>query len=191
MRHFLRTRPYLGPFALVAAGCSSPAPATGPVAADRPEFANAQMILVSSPAFSPGGPIARGYSAYGRNEMPPLNWSALPAGTRSLALIVEDPDAPSAQPFVHWTAWNIAPAARGLPEGLAGAVQGANGTGKPGWYGPHPPDAKPHHYHFQLFALDAGLSLPAGAGRDQLLAAMRSHVLGKGRLVGTFVKPKA
>lgn len=175
---------------LGAAACSSAAPAAGTLASDRPEMAKAQMILVSSPAFSAGGPIPRAYSAYGRNEVPPLSWSALPPGTHSLVLIVEDPDAPSPQPFVHWTAWNIAPAARGLPAGLAGSVEGANGTGKAGWYGPHPPDAKPHHYHFQVFALDTSLNLPATAGRDQLVTAMRGHVLGKGRLVGTFTKPK-
>ena len=177
--------------ALLAAACSSQASAGGTLASDRPEMAKAQMMLVSSPAFSPGGPIARTYSAYGTNELPPLSWSALPAGTQSLAIIVEDPDAPTPQPFVHWTAWNIAPASHGLPQGLAGAVQGTNGTAKTGWWGPHPPDPKPHHYHFQLFALDTKLNLPPSAGRDQLLAAMRGHVIGKGRLVGTFVKPKA
>jgi Raf kinase inhibitor-like YbhB/YbcL family protein len=185
----LAMRSRLAALALLA-GCSAAAPAAGPLAVDRADMAKAQMILLSSPAFSPGGPIARNYSAYGRNEMPPLTWSALPAGTRSLALIVEDPDAPSAQPFVHWTAWNIAPAARGLPQGLAGAVQGTNGTGKVGWHGPHPSDAKPHHYHFELFALDTNLDLPATTGRDALLAAMRGHVMGKGRLAGTFTKPK-
>jgi Raf kinase inhibitor-like YbhB/YbcL family protein len=176
--------------ALALLACSSAAPAAGTLAADRPETAQAQMMLVSSPAFSPGGPIALGYSAYGKNDIPPLSWSALPAGTQSLALIVEDPDASTPQPFVHWTAWNISPTARGVPDGLAGAVQGANGAGKPGWRGPHPSDAKPHHYHFQLFALDRKLALPATAGRDELLAAMKGHVIGKGRLVGTFTKPK-
>jgi Raf kinase inhibitor-like YbhB/YbcL family protein len=181
----------VAPFAaLLLLACSSKAPAAGTLAGDRPEMAKAQMMLVSSPAFSPGGPIALGYSAYGKNQMPPLSWSALPAGTQSLALIVEDPDASSAQPFVHWAAWNIAPAAHGLPEGLAGAVQGRNGKGADGWWGPHPSDGKLHHYHFQLFALDRKLELPATAGRDELLAAMRGHVLGKGRLLGTFAKPK-
>jgi Raf kinase inhibitor-like YbhB/YbcL family protein len=170
--------------------CSSAAPAAGTLASDRPEMAKAEMMLVSSPAFSPGGPIGRGYSAYGKNETPPLSWSALPPGTRSLALIVEDPDAHSPEPFVHWTAWNIAPTAHGLPEGLGGAAQGRNGTGKDGWFGPHPPDAKAHRYYFQLFALDAKLDLPPSAGRDELLAAMKGHVIGKGRLLGTFKKPK-
>ncbi|MBV9929871.1 MAG: YbhB/YbcL family Raf kinase inhibitor-like protein [Alphaproteobacteria bacterium] len=177
-------------FALLAAACSSSAPAAGTLVADRPEMAKAQMLLVSSPAMSPGAPIALGYSAYGRNELPPLSWSALPAGTQSLAIVVEDPDASSAQPFVHWTAWNIAPSAHGLPEGLAGAVQGRNGKGTNGWWGPHPSDGKLHHYHFQLFALDTKLAVPAAAGREALAEAMAGHVLGKGKLVGTFIKPK-
>jgi Raf kinase inhibitor-like YbhB/YbcL family protein len=177
-------------FALLAAACSSSAPAAGTLAAERPEMAKAQMMLVSSPALSPGAPIPLAYSAYGRNQPLPLSWSALPAGTQGLALIVEDPDASTPQPFVHWTAWNIAPAARGLPDGLAGAVQGKNGKGAEGWWGPHPSDGKLHHYHFQMFALDTKLALPPSAGRDELLAAMKGHVLGKGRLLGTFVKPK-
>jgi Raf kinase inhibitor-like YbhB/YbcL family protein len=188
----LSSRTGLAPLALLAAAaCSSAAPAAGTLAADRPEMAKAQMMLVSSPAFSPGGTIARGYSAYGNNTMPPLSWSALPAGTKSLALIVEDPDASTPQPFVHWAAWNIAPAARALTDGLVGAVQGRNGKGAEGWWGPHPSDGKLHHYYFQLFALDTKLSLPASAGRDELVAAMKGHVLGKGRLLGTFTKPKA
>jgi Raf kinase inhibitor-like YbhB/YbcL family protein len=189
MRSFRPNHPRLA-LLLLAAGCSSAAPAAGTLAADRPEMAKAQMMLVSSPAFSPGGPIALSYSAYGKNQLPPLSWSALPAGTVSLALIVEDPDASGPQPFVHWTAWNIAPAARGIPEGLAAAVQGQNGKGAGGWWGPHPSDGKLHHYHFELFALDAKLGLPASAGRDELVAAMKGHVLGKGQLVGTFAKPK-
>jgi len=186
----MRLKPFtFAAFLLLAAGCSSSAPAAGTLASDRPDMAKAQMVLVSSPALSPGGPIALAYSAYGKNQLPPLSWSALPAGTQSLAVIVEDPDASTPQPFVHWTAWNIAPTAHGLPDGLAGAVQGHNGKGAEGWWGPHPSDGKLHHYHFQLFALDARLSLPPTAGRDELVAAMKGHVLGKGRLLATFTKP--
>jgi Raf kinase inhibitor-like YbhB/YbcL family protein len=190
MTAIVSIRAGLAPLALLAAACSAPAPAAGTLAADRAEMARAQMMLVTSPAFSPGGPIALGYSAYGRNQPPPLSWSALPAGTQSLALIVEDPDASTPQPFVHWTAWNIPAASHGIEEGLARAVQGKNGKGSAGWWGPHPSDGKLHHYHFQLFALDTNLTLPAGAGRDELVEAMKGHVLGKGRLVGTFIKPK-
>jgi Raf kinase inhibitor-like YbhB/YbcL family protein len=90
---------------------------------------------------------------------------------------------------VHWLAWNIDPAARGLDGngGIAGA-QGRNSRGGTGWFGPHPPAGAAHPYHFELFALDRKLDLAAGADRAALLGAMRGHVLGKGELVGMFAK---
>ncbi|MDB5691383.1 MAG: YbhB/YbcL family Raf kinase inhibitor-like protein [Alphaproteobacteria bacterium] len=185
MRHWL---PLLS---LVAVACSSQAPAAGSLAIDRPETKTDQLLIVSSPAFAHGGPIPARYSAYGANEMPPLAWSALPSGTRSLALLVEDPDAQAPQPFVHWVVWNLVPAAGGLPQAFAAVAQGKNGAGRAGWSGPHPPDTRPHHYHFELFALDTRLDLPADTDRDRLAAAMSGHVVGKGQLVGVFVKPKA
>src|SRR3569623_3132091 len=162
--------------ALLAACCSSQAPAAGTVAIDRPELKRDQMLIVSSAAFGHGGAIPGRYSAYGAGEIPPLAWSALPSGTKSLALLVEDPDASTPQPFVHWVAWNLNPSAGAIPQALTGATQGKNGAGQPGWRGPHPPDTKPHHYHFELFALDAPLNLPAATDRDQLVAAMMVHV---------------
>ncbi|HEY0412936.1 MAG TPA: YbhB/YbcL family Raf kinase inhibitor-like protein [Allosphingosinicella sp.] len=168
------------------AGAANPA-----LAADRPETKTSATLALSSPAFGSGGPIPLAFSAYGQGSSPALSWSALPPGTRSLALMVEDPDAVSARPFVHWLAWNIAAGSRGLAQGSvpAGVVQGRNGRGGAGWFGPHPPAGAAHHYHFQLFALDTALALPAGADREQLLAAMKGHVLAKGDLVGLFKKP--
>jgi Raf kinase inhibitor-like YbhB/YbcL family protein len=174
---------------ILAAACSSGAPASGTLAADRAETKTDQLLIVSSAAFGHGGVIPLRYSAYAAGEMPPLAWSALPSGTRSLALLVEDPDASTPQPFVHWVVWNLVPAAGGIPRALAGAAQGRNGAGQPGWRGPHPPDAKPHHYHFELFALDRKLDLPVTADRDALVAAMQGHVIGKGQIVGLFTKP--
>jgi Raf kinase inhibitor-like YbhB/YbcL family protein len=177
----------------LAAACSGQAAARDPaLAVDRAETQASAHLAVSSPAIGAGGPIPRPFSAYGEGVSPPLSWSALPAGTESLALIVEDPDAASARPFVHWLAWNIGAGSRGLPRGglPAGIVQGTNGRGATAWFGPHPSDGKPHHYHFQLFALDRMLDLPAGADRERLLAAMKGHVLAKGDLVGIFTKPK-
>lgn len=180
---------------LLLLACSNPgkADARDPsLAVERPETKATTPLLITSPAFGPGGAIPPVHSAYGKGVSPPLSWSALPPGTRSLALMVEDPDAGSAKPFVHWLAWNIPPGGRGLTEGAvpAAAVQGKNGRGAGGWFGPHPSDGRPHHYHFQLFALDTALALPAGADREQLLAAMKGHVLAKGDLVGLFTKPK-
>jgi Raf kinase inhibitor-like YbhB/YbcL family protein len=175
----------------LAAACSSGAPAAGTLAIDRPETKTDQLLIVSSAAFGHGGAIPGRYSAYGAGDMPPIAWSALPSGTKSLALLVEDPDAPRPQPFVHWVAWNLVPAAGALPAALSGAVQGRNGRQLQGWFGPHPSDGKPHHYHFELFALDRPLDLPAGTDRDGLVAAMQGHVVGKGQIVGIFTKPGA
>jgi Raf kinase inhibitor-like YbhB/YbcL family protein len=175
---------------LIAAACSSSAPAAGTLAVDRPETKTDQLLVVTSPAFGHGGSIPLRYSAYGANEVAPLAWSALPSGSRSLALIVEDPDASTPQPFVHWVVWDLPPGPGAIPQALSGAAQGKNGAGNNAWRGPHPPDAKPHHYHFELFALDRELDLPATTGRDELVAAMSGHVVGKGQIVGVFTKPK-
>jgi Raf kinase inhibitor-like YbhB/YbcL family protein len=159
------------------------------LARDRPETQAAATLAVSSPAFAAGGAIPLRYTAYGEGVSPPLTWSRLPDGTKSLALMLEDPDATSHRPFVHWLLWNIDPAAGGIAEGAlpAGAVQGRNHRGRAGYFGPRPPGGR-HHYHFQLFALDRPLPLPAGADRESLLAAMKGHVLAKGDLVGLFAR---
>src|SRR5687767_1195680 len=163
------------------------------LAAERPETRATATIAVTSPAFAAGAPIPLRHSAYGDGVSPALSWTGLPTGTRSLALMMEDPDATSARPFVHWLAWNIDPAAGSLPEGVApnapGLVQGRNNRRSIGYFGPRPPGSRPHHYHFQLFALDAPLGLAGGADREALLAAMNGHVLAKGDLVGLFGKP--
>jgi Raf kinase inhibitor-like YbhB/YbcL family protein len=111
-------------------------------------------------------------------------------------VITEDPDAKPITPFVHWVAWNIPADRTSLPEGLQeqprltqpeGVLQGRTSRGSVGYFGPKPPVGDPpHHYHFQVFALDAKLDVPAGADRDQLLAAMQGHVLAAGELVGTY-----
>ncbi|MGK5023388.1 YbhB/YbcL family Raf kinase inhibitor-like protein [Janthinobacterium sp. RB2R34] len=138
--------------------------------------------------------LAAKYSEYADGVSPPLSWSTV-AGAKSYAIIMEDPDAPQ-KPFVHWLAWNIPSTVTSLPEGLQeqprltepeGVLQGRTTRGSIGYYGPRPPVGDPaHHYHFQVFALDAVLSLPFGADRDQLLQAMQGHVLAKGELVGRY-----
>lgn len=128
---------------------------------------------------------------------PALAWDPAPAAV-SYVLLVEDPDAAEPKPFVHWLAWNVPATVTHLPEGLHtlprllqpdGMMQGRNSRGSVGWTGPRPPvgDA-PHRYHFQLFALDTTLSLPVGADREAVLAAMRGHVIGRGVLVGRYAQ---
>ena len=164
------------------------------LASARVETLTDATFSFSSPAFAANGLIPLRHSAYGDGVSPALSWSGLPAATRSLVLMVEDPDATSARPYVHWLAWNIDPLEGTLPEGLApdapGLVQGRNNRRSNGYFGPRPPGSRPHRYHFQLFALDDALALPAGADREALLAAMNGHVLAKADLVGLFGKPQ-
>ena len=171
-----------------------------PVTFDRPETADAPAsIVVRSPAFSDGGTIPDRYADYGGKVSPSLEWGGVPQGAKSLALIVDDPDAPRPTPFVHWVLYNVPPATMRLPENIpnaarldapAGAVQGKNDAGSTGYFGPRPPPGGPHHYHFQVFALDNAPALDPGATKDKLVGAMKGHVLAKGQLVGTYQKPK-
>jgi Raf kinase inhibitor-like YbhB/YbcL family protein len=165
-----------------------------PLALVRPEAKGGGKLAVSSSAFSGGSALAAKYSEYADGVSPPLSWPAV-RGAQSYAIIMEDPDAPQ-KPFVHWLAWNIPAGVTSLPEGLQeqprltepeGVLQGRNTRGSLGYYGPRPPvgDA-PHHYHFQVFALDTVLSLPFGSDRDQLLKAIQGHVLAKGEVMGRY-----
>ena len=150
-------------------------------------------FTLTSAAFGPGGRIPVRYTADGDGISPPLAWSNLPEGTKSLALLVEDPDAPSLQPFVHAIVWGIDPTMGELPEG---AIMGDEATaGEPGrnsylrhgWVPPDPPAGHgKHHYAFQLFALDC-LPHPGGVpGRSELIEVMTGHVIGAGLLTGTY-----
>jgi Raf kinase inhibitor-like YbhB/YbcL family protein len=148
-------------------------------------------MKVQSPDIQAGAKIPSKHSAYGNGISPELRWSQV-ANAKSYALIVEDPDAPMARPFVHWLAWNIPGSTTELREGSPqGAVEGENGSGSTGYFGPRPPagDAD-HHYHFQVFALDTTLNLAPGAKRDDVVEAMKGHVLAKGELVATYSQPR-
>ncbi|MEO7178930.1 MAG: YbhB/YbcL family Raf kinase inhibitor-like protein [Allosphingosinicella sp.] len=176
---------------LLAIACSKEGAAKGVLAADRPEAQASATFTLTSRDFAPGGTIPKKFSDYDIGMSPSLVWQDLPEGTKSLAVIMEDPDAASSQPFLHWLAWNIDPAAGAIDRGSVtlGARLGRNGRGKPGYFGPHPPGNGPHHYHFQMFALDSQLPLKSGASREQLLAAIKGHALAKADLVGLFAKP--
>lgn len=169
---------------------SSAALAGGQVAVSSPELKGRATLQVSSSAFKSGQPIPDAYTSYGANTSPPLEWTGAPAGTKSFALLLEDPDAPMAQPFVHWVVWSIPASAHGCAAGKApaGAVEGKMGVGRAGFFGPRPPPGGPHHYHFELFALDRMLDLPAGSDAKALETAMAGHVLASGELVATYQK---
>lgn len=167
----------------------------------RPVAGGGSSLQVSSPSIAQDKPIPPRHSEYADGVSPELSWTAVPRA-KSYALLTEDPDAKPITPFVHWLAWNIPANVTRLPEGLQeqprltepdGVLQGKTSRGSTGYYGPRPPVGDPpHRYHFLLLALDTILNVPAGADRDELLAAVRGHVLAKGELVGTFqqtVKP--
>lgn len=156
-------------------------------------------MQLTSPAFSHGGPIPRRYTGEGEDLSPPLQWSGVPEGTQELALICDDPDAPTPEPWVHWVLYKIPPQTTSLPEGLpktaqlsepAGAMQGKNSwtTGQTiGYRGPMPPPGHGvHHYHFTLYALDRPLSLSPGESKKNLLQKMQGHILATATLIGTY-----
>jgi Raf kinase inhibitor-like YbhB/YbcL family protein len=141
---------------------------------------------VSSTAFEHGAQIPQRHTCEGEDRSPPLSWSDPPDRTRSLALICDDPDAPSGV-FVHWLAWGIDPGQVGLGEGESAPVEGTGGFGDVGYRGPCPPPGHgAHRYFFRLYALDEELQLGAGAGREELDAALEGQVLESAELMGTF-----
>lgn len=156
-------------------------------------------IKITSPAFAEGQRIPKQYTGEGTDASPPLVWEKLPGGTLELALICDDPDAPTPEPWVHWVLYKIPAAERGLPEGVAkgerlttpvGALQGKNSwpSGQTiGYRGPMPPPGHgTHHYHFMLYALRSKLDLGPGTDKKTLQTKMSGLVLGQGRLTGTY-----
>ncbi|MEF8914556.1 YbhB/YbcL family Raf kinase inhibitor-like protein [Natronomonas sp.] len=146
---------------------------------------------LTSPAFGDGEPIPEPCGYKNRNENPALEIDGVPAETESLALIVDDPDArePAGKIWDHWVVWNISPETRTIPAdwdpAIAGATEGENDFGAPGYGGPNPPDRE-HTYRFELYALDTELDVPQPADADDLRAAMDGHVLEKTTLHGTY-----
>lgn len=155
-------------------------------------------MKLESPAFDDGAPIPRRHTADGPDVSPALSWRDTPPGTEELALIVDDPDAPRADPWVHWVAYRIPPQIGELPEGIPstptpaspeGIVQGANSFSKDriGYRGPAPPEGHgPHRYRFILHALDRSVELSPGATKEDLLEAMDGHVLATATLTGVY-----
>jgi len=146
-------------------------------------------LELTSPAFDDGEPIPEKHTGDGEGVSPALTWNFVPEGTRTLALIVHDPDAPSGD-FTHWLAWNIDPEGGGLDEGVPAPGQGTNGFGRPGYLGPSPPEGHgPHRYFFRLHAVDTELDLEPGAAREQLENELEGHVLAEAQLMGTYERP--
>ncbi len=153
-------------------------------------------IRVRSDAFADGEAIPKKHTEDGEDVSPRLSWSAVPEGAAERALIVDDPDAPTAEPWVHWVLYKIPGTATDLLEGIAtddalteprGALQGKNSWGTVGYRGPAPPRGHgTHHYHFKLYALDAELQAASGLSKRELLALMQGHVLAEGELMGTY-----
>ncbi|OQX64539.1 MAG: phosphatidylethanolamine-binding protein [Desulfococcus sp. 4484_242] len=153
--------------------------------------AQAPAMELTSPAFDEGGMIPRKHSCDGANVSPPLQWHHVPAGTKSFALICDDPDAPMGT-WVHWVYYNIPPGTRGLMENIVpekrpetGGIQGINDFRNIGYGGPCPPGGT-HRYFFKLYALDTMLDLESGATKNRLLRKMENHVLERTQLMGRY-----
>ena len=159
----------------------------------------APMLTLTSPSFVAGQPIPRKYSCEGDDRSPPLRWSGAPAGTKSFALVVDDPDAPDpAAPkmtWVHWVLYNLPATASALAEATTtatlppGTLEGVNDFGHTGYGGPCPPIGR-HRYFHKLYALDAVLADLHKPKKADLEKAMKGHVLGEAQLVGTYAKGK-
>jgi Raf kinase inhibitor-like YbhB/YbcL family protein len=143
-------------------------------------------MQVASSAFPAGGTIPAKYGCSGSNTSPPLSFQGVPPAAKTLALIVEDPDAPAGL-FTHWVVWNIPPGTVAVAEGTppVGATEGKNSYGKSGWGPPCPPSGE-HRYMFNLYALDSALNLPSSSGREQLQDGMAGHVLAQSQLLGRY-----
>jgi Raf kinase inhibitor-like YbhB/YbcL family protein len=148
-----------------------------------------ETLAVTSRSFSSDGEIPVDYTCDGADRSPQLTWSAPPSGTKSFAVVVEDPDAASGT-FTHWIVYNIAADARVLPEAVdpstVGGASGLNDFKRPGYGGPCPPQLEIHHYVFRVFALNAALDARPEPNREAIDSAMSGHVLAAGALVGSF-----
>ena len=142
-------------------------------------------LTLTSSAFADGGRIPQRHTCDGEDVSPPLRWSDPPAETRSLAIVVDDPDAPG-DVWSHWVVWGIDPSVRELAEGHAGGIEGRNDFGAGGYGGPCPPRGdEPHRYSFRLYALREEPRLAAGASREELLAAIEEP-LAVAELIGRY-----
>lgn len=148
-------------------------------------------IKITSSAFEDGALIPAKYTCDGEDVSPPLQWEAVPEGTKSIALISDDPDAPVGT-WIHWVLYNLPAEVKELAEAVpadetlpGGARQGTTDFGRIGYGGPCPPSGT-HRYFFKIYALDTEIDLPAGAGKRELLNAIEGHILAQGQLIGKY-----
>jgi len=151
---------------------------------------------LQSPAFSEGTPIPRRHTGDGEDLSPPLSWSEVPPAAQQLALIADDPDAPTKEPWVHWVIYHLPATRYELAEGIApvihaqvapGVLQGKNSWNSVGYRGPAPPKGHgTHRYYFKLYALDTALRLPEGLDKTGLLKKMEGHIVSQAVLMGTY-----
>jgi Raf kinase inhibitor-like YbhB/YbcL family protein len=178
----MRTLLFLTAIAALPAAVLADTPNSKNTAApDRPK------LQVSSSAFAANQAIPPKYTCDGTQTTPPLSWSKVPAGTQSIAILVDDPDAPKGT-FTHWLVTGIAPTTTSLAAGAAlpqGAMAARNSKGEAKYAGPCPPEGR-HRYVFRVFALDSAIASPRS--KDDFLAAIDRHVLAEGELVGTYQK---
>ena len=179
------------------AGCGPSEPPSSPPR-DQPTGENKPMpeITIKSPSFDHGQPIPTRNTGDGADVSPMLRWAGVPDEAKELALICDDPDAPTPEPWVHWVLYKIPEGTAGLPEQIfksakldipVGAYQGTNSWDAIGYGGPAPPPGHgTHHYHFKLYALDTTLDVPEGIDKAALLKAMEGHVIAEGELIGTY-----
>ena len=155
-------------------------------------------LILTTGAFTAGGPIPSKYTCDGADVSPALAWSGAPPGTAAFALIADDPDAPAGT-WVHWVLFNLPGGVTALPEGVAkterpdrlgGALQGRNDFRRIGYGGPCPPPGKTHRYFFKLYALGVALQLEAGATKQEVERAMSGHVLAETSLMGTYARQR-
>ena len=161
-----------------------------------PATTTSTKLTVTSTAFKANQPIPTKHTGDGADASPALAWTGAPSGVVEYVLIVDDPDAPRPQPWVHWVIYKIPGSATSLPEGVekngkpaqpAGALQGKNSWDDLGYGGPQPPKGHgTHHYHFKLYALNQALGSGPGLTKEELLKAMKGHITAEGELIGTY-----
>jgi Raf kinase inhibitor-like YbhB/YbcL family protein len=153
------------------------------------KLTNTSMLKITSSAFTHGQPIPKKYTCDGEDAHPPLSISEIPSGTKSFALIVDDPDAPGGT-WTHWVVWNIDPGIISIDENVLphGAEIGINDFEQLEYGGPCPPRGTPHRYFFKLYALDTMLGLSRGSSKELLEAAIEGHILDHAELIGTYAR---